>query len=82
MGIMDKLKDATTSVVTDAKQSYAKTKEAAFAEASDKDVVPESAVGCAPLFEVVSHIEGKNAKVRLGPIVSNGSERAGCPARR
>lgn len=62
MGIFDKMKDAASQAMSEAKNSFDSTRAAAGAERADDSPV---AVGPTPLFEVISHIAGKNAKVRL-----------------
>jgi hypothetical protein len=83
MGFLDKMKDAAAQVATQAQQvtDRARGDSAAAAEvvpapgAGELAPAPVPAPqvqsaeisGPRPLFEVVSHIEGKNAKVRLWP---------------
>lgn len=62
MGFLDKMKDAASQAMNEAKSNFDSARTGAAAERRDSDPV---APGPAPLFEVVSHIAGKNAKVRL-----------------
>jgi len=71
---MDKWKDAATQAVAEAKQNVSKGKQLLNAEREDREpqapvdvTAAESTGGPTPLYEVVSHIEGKNATVRLWP---------------
>jgi hypothetical protein len=67
MGLMDKMKDATSQVMAEAKQNLAYAKDTIGAEQVDNDPQVELADEPRPLYEVVSHIAGKNALVRLWP---------------
>lgn len=76
MGLFDRMKDVAGQAVGEARAGMTKAKgDFAAARADDpllaKETVPAAsdpaAVGPAPLMEVVSHIDGKNAKVRLWP---------------
>lgn len=63
MGVFDKMKGAASQAVDKAKQDYA-------ASRSDEPSLTRSAdapAGPLPIIELVSHIDGKNAKVRLWP---------------
>jgi Short C-terminal domain/Protein of unknown function (DUF2510) len=74
--IKDRAKSVTSGVTSSAssaasevKQNVANAGSAVRAAATDTDVQSTSVNGdpAVPLYEVVSHIEGKNAKVRLWP---------------
>lgn len=65
MGLMDKMKDAAAQVVSQAQQSLDKTRDGQPTSHADSPVIADAVA--APLLELVSHIEGKNAKVRLWP---------------
>jgi len=67
MGFMDKMKDAASQAVAETKENLGSAKANLAAERKDVEAVPEVQGGPQPLFEVTSHIEGKNAKVRLWP---------------
>jgi hypothetical protein len=64
MGLFDNLKDAASQAMGQAQASLDKAK-SDFGSAN-RDADPVQA-GPAPILELVSHIEGKNAKLRLYP---------------
>lgn len=67
MGLMDKMKDAASQAVADARQNVAHAIGTAAADRADGEPQIAVAEGPQPLFQVVSHITGKNAVVRLWP---------------
>ncbi|WP_255572781.1 SHOCT domain-containing protein [Leucobacter tenebrionis] len=67
MGLFDKMKDTATQAMSDAKQAVAKTRADMVAESRDAEPTTVVTAGPQPLYEAVSHIDGKNATVRLWP---------------
>ncbi|WP_374460767.1 SHOCT domain-containing protein [Microbacterium sp.] len=72
MGLFDKVKDAASQAVGQAQAGLDKAKQDYAASRSDEPSLTRSAdagvpAGPEPIIELVSHIEGKNAKVRLWP---------------
>lgn len=65
MGLFDKVKDATSQVVGQAQAGLEKAKQ--DYTASKNDAPTATAGEPQPIIELVSHIDGKNAKVRLWP---------------
>ena len=67
MGLMDKMRDAASQAMTDAKQNVAHAIGTVAADRADEEPQIVQADGPQPLFQVVSHTAGKNALVRLWP---------------
>lgn len=66
MGLMDRMKETASQAVNDARKGVSKFGVDLTAEMQDLEPA-ETAGGPTPLYEVESHIDGKNAKVRLWP---------------
>ncbi|MGX9346581.1 SHOCT domain-containing protein [Microbacterium sp. KNMS] len=66
MGLFDKVKDAASQAVGQAQAGLDKAKHDLIAANRDEPAQP-SLAGPQPILELVSHIDGKNAKVRLWP---------------
>ena len=67
MGLMDRMKDAAVQAASEAKQSMTKAPEDVRSVSLDAEPQAVPVVGPRPLLELVSHIDGKNANVRLWP---------------
>jgi len=76
MGLFDKMKGVASQAVGEAQTEIAKAKDDFAAARADDPVLAHDAAAAAsvptaaapvPLMEIVSHIDGKNAKVRLWP---------------
>src|SRR5690606_21098960 len=76
MGLFDKMKGVANQAVGEARKEIAKAKDDFAAASADDPVLAHDAAAAAsaptaaapvPLMEIVSHIDGKNAKVRLWP---------------
>ncbi len=65
MGFMDKMKDISSQAVSEAKTGLHRFKSDVVSEQRDEGAVVLPAEAESPVYEVVSHIDGKNAKVRL-----------------
>lgn len=65
-GLVGKAKDATSQMTSAALQNLAYAKDAMASNNSNAEVAV-AASEAMPLFEIISHIDGKNAKVRLWP---------------
>lgn len=66
MGLFDKVKDAATQAVGQAQAGLDKAKNDLISANRDEPA-PSTTPGPQPIIELVSHIDGKNAKVRLWP---------------
>ncbi|MCR2812898.1 SHOCT domain-containing protein [Microbacterium sp. zg.Y1084] len=64
MGFLDKMKDAASQAMSEAKSGLDAKLTGITGERQESEAAPVAA-GETPLYEVVSHIAGKNAKVRL-----------------
>src|SRR3954454_10940657 len=62
-----KVKSAASSVAAEAKSNIGYGASTATAVRNDQEVAVDVAGDDAPLYEIVSHIDGKNAKVKLWP---------------
>ena len=67
MGLFDRVKDTASQAMTEAKGAVAKTRADLRKESLDEDAPGVENLGGEPLYQVVSHIAGKNATVRLWP---------------
>ena len=74
MGLMDKMKDAASQALLQTQQGLEKAKGDFAASRADDSftagaaaALPSESQEPRPIVELVSHIEGKNAKVRLWP---------------
>lgn len=67
MGLFDKMKDTAAQAMSEAKQAVSKTRADVAAESRDEEPAVIAPAGPQPLYQAVSHIDGKNAMVRLWP---------------
>lgn len=65
MGLFDKMKDTASQAMTDARQSASRIRSGSATPAPVEHSAIAADGGEKPLFEVISHDKGKNAKVAL-----------------
>jgi hypothetical protein len=66
-GVLARMKSAAVSVAAEARSNISYGSNTAAGTRNDREVSVAIAGDETPLFEIVSHVDGKNAKVRLWP---------------